>query len=189
MKVAHIQLFNLCLIEKVLFYTGLWNMAHCKTNNFWKLQLSMKAEGTQVVTSLFYALIRISVWNFVGRHELKSTLELCHYVDATYHVMPKRQSFTSSPRIDHSSFQNRVLSLLEVRTKLSFNSLNCPTLEFLPTSMYLVGDIHILCGLVPGTVCMQRPCQPYHVRWEFHIVIPITPCRLLPLWDDSGWLL
>ena len=24
--------------KKVLFYTVLWNTAHCKTNNFWKLQ-------------------------------------------------------------------------------------------------------------------------------------------------------
>ena len=98
MKVAHIQLFNLGLTEKVLSYTGLWNTAYCKMNNFWELQICIKAEGTQVVTSLFSALIRISVWNFVGRHELKCTLELCHCVDATYHVVPKRQSFTNTPR-------------------------------------------------------------------------------------------
>ena len=68
-------------------------------NNFWELQICITAEGAQVVTSLFSALIRISVWNFVGRHELKCTLELCHYVDVSYHVVPKRQSFTNTPRI------------------------------------------------------------------------------------------
>ena len=98
MKVTHIQVFNLNLIGKVLFYTGLWNLAYCKMNIFWKIQISIKAEGTQVVTSLFSALARILVWNFGGRHQLKCTLELCYYVDANYHVMPIRQSFTNSPR-------------------------------------------------------------------------------------------
>ena len=49
MKVAHIQLFNLGLTEKVLSFTGLWNTAYCKMYNFWELQICIKAEGTKLI--------------------------------------------------------------------------------------------------------------------------------------------